>query len=207
MGRSMRDLTTQEERAQMVIDRENYLKTLPSYRSKLQEYLSLPNVKEFNRELRNRGFSNCGNTPLGRPRALVDRETCLRELSAFFELCDRCKVIPTVTGMFTFLGTDRDTIYYTMNDKTCEFSDLVKQAVNTCHISNEMGAIDGSISSSLYIFLSKNYYGMKDTSDIQITPVQNNVIDTNNTMRIIQEQLALENQGTEIKQIEQENVT
>ena len=48
------------------------------------------------------------------------------------------------------------------------------------------------------MFLSKNYYGLQDTNTLNLTSqLTDNTINNQNTMKVIQEQLLLENKETE----------
>ena len=63
-----------------------------------------------------------------------------------------------------------------------------------CHAIQQDSTLHGNINPILYMFLSKNYHNMKDTNTLNLTTqLTDNTINTNNTMRVIQEQIALEN--------------
>ena len=95
-------------------------------------------------------------------------------------------------GGGVWLGVNKDTIYSNIANKS-NVADVLSQAVDFCHSINENGAISGSINSVLYMFLSKNYYGMQDNSTLNLTTgLQDATVNNTNTMKVIQEQLALE---------------
>ena len=75
--------------------------------NKSKEYMSNPQVKEFNREIRKKVFNSSG---VGRPYAFESRDKLEEEIMKFFELCDRTNTIPTVVNLSVWLGCNRDTI-------------------------------------------------------------------------------------------------
>lgn len=186
-GRSMRDRTTREERAQIVIERGN---PTHSAKSKLSEYLSNPNVKKFNSIVTDKSFDRIRK---GRPCAFNSKEECLEEVEDYFKLCYECNVIPTIASLALYLGLNRETLYnYANNPKLYDFSNVLKHAINTCQSYQEGAVLDGSIQAVPFIFLAKNYYGLKDTTDISFNNQQNDTTINSGTMDAIKEQIALE---------------
>lgn len=188
---SMRDRTTREEREQLVIERGN---TISGNKSKLSEYMSNPNVKKFNSIITSKSFERLHNSNSnGRPCAFSSREECLEEVEDYFKLCYECNVIPTIASLALYLGLNRDTLYnYANNPKIYKFSDVLKNAIDTCQSYQEGAVLDGSIQAVPFIFLSKNYYGLKDTTDISFNNQQNDNTVNSGTMDAIKEQIALE---------------
>ena len=131
-----------------------------------KEYMSNPNVKEFNRVLRKKVFNSSG---VGRPYAFQSRELLEEQITEFFELCDRTNTIPTIVNLSVWLGCNRDTIYAHANDSNSPFSDIFKNVINFFHGTIESSAIGGGVNPVLYMFLSKNYFGMKDDKSINIS--------------------------------------
>ena len=156
---------------------------------KTKEYLSRPEVKEFNRELRKRVFNSVG---YGRPYAFESREKLEEEIISFFELCDRTNTIPTVVNLSVWLGCNRDTIYAHANDSNSPYSDIFKNVINFFHGSIESSAIGGAVNPVLYMFLSKNYFGLKDDKNIQISASDNSNINTQETADALRKQIELE---------------
>lgn len=153
-------------------------------KSKVSQWLSETNVKAFNKILLNKAFS--------KPISLTNSEELLTELQAYFQTCYDCEMVPTVSNLATWLGIARDTLYSTVQGNT-QISDTLRQAIDFCHSINENGAISGNINTVLYMFLSKNYYGMKDNSTLNLTTgIQDATVNNTNTMKVIQEQIALE---------------
>ena len=61
---------------------------------------------------------------------------------------------------------------------------------------NEMGALAGKIPVTLFQFLSTNYYGLKNTQQVEIKPSIDKTVDNQETLKVIQEQIASENSQT-----------
>ena len=160
---------------------------------KTKEYLNDPSVKEFNKELRKKVFNSTG---VGRPYAFESVEKLEEEIGKFFELCDKTNTIPTIVNLSVWLGCNRDTIYAHANDSNSPFSDIFKNVINFFHGTIESSAIGGAVNPVLYMFLSKNYFGMRDDKNIQVSATSDhntpNAQETANAIR---------------KQIEEENIS
>lgn len=186
-GVSMRDRTTREEREQIIIERGN---KISGNKSKLNEYMSNPNVKKFNSIVTDKSFDRIR---MGRPCAFNSKEECLEEVEDYFKLCYECNVIPTIASLALYLGLHRETLYnYANNSKLYDFSNVLKQAIDVCQSYQEGAVLDGSIQAVPFIFLAKNYYGLKDTTDISFNNQQNDTTINSGTMDAIKEQIALE---------------
>ena len=183
-----RNYTTKEEREQMVIDKEKNKRT-----NKLSEYLSQPNVKAFNSIVVDKGFSRL-DTKRGRPTIFSSREECKEEVEGYFKLCYEYDMLPTVSSMALYLGFGRDALYSQAANPTCDFSDILKQAIATCQTYQETPALDGTLSAPVWIFSAKNYFGMKDTQDISVSN-GNQIQNSTSTMATIKEQIELEKEN------------
>lgn len=188
MGKSMRNYTTKEERKQMVIEKGN---PVNSPKNKLSQYLSQPNVKKFNAIMTDRGFNLVAK--YGYPRVFSSVEECLEEVNEYFKLCYDCEMLPTIASLCLFLGVTRETLYSSANDKrTYAYSDVLKYAINTCQSYQENGVLSGDVPSVPFIFLSKNYFGLKDTTEVNLSANnQDNTINSE-TMSVIREQIKSE---------------
>jgi hypothetical protein len=167
MSRSEIEQTTREK------DFEEHLSnkrgsTINNKNSK--SYMSNPDVKEFNKELRKRIFNSTG---IGRPYKWSSVEELEEETAKFLELCDRTNTIPTIINLSVWLGCNKDTIYAHANDSNSPFSDFFKNVINLFHGSIESSAIGGGVNPVLYMFLGKNYFGMKDDKNITVAASNN----------------------------------
>ena len=168
-------------------------KPLNKSKTKLQEYLSQDNVKEYNSLVIDKSFKNCG---LKTKKFMLGYNECKEEIEEYFQLCTRLNIIPTITALCLWLGCSKDTIYtYAKNKQMYEFSDLIKNAIDVCKLCNENGAIEGGISPQVFSLLASNYYGLNTSQQVEIKPVIDNQVNNSNTMKVIQEQIALENKS------------
>lgn len=165
----------------------------PKNKSKLQEYLSRPNVKEYNSIIIDKSFRNLG----GKPRKFTQGyQACSEEVTEYFQLCTRLEMIPTITALALWLGCSTDSIYtYAKNKQMYEYSDILKNAIDVCKLCNENGAIEGGISPQVFSLLASNYYGLNTSQQVEIKPIIDNQVNNANTMKIIKEQIALENKS------------
>lgn len=99
------------------------------------------------------------------PEELADR------FSDYFQLCLEYNQIPTVEGLAMISGYARSS-FFDISQGTFkpEFTDIVKKAKDYIAFFDAGLAVKGKIPAPTYIFRSKNFYGMKDTQDVQITP-------------------------------------
>lgn len=129
----------------------------------------------------------------GYPRVFSSVEECLEEVNEYFKLCYDCEMLPTIASLCLFLGVTRETLYSSANDKrTYAYSDVLKYAINTCQSYQENGVLSGDVPSVPFIFLSKNYFGLKDTTEVNLSANnQDNTINSE-TMSVIREQIKSE---------------
>ena len=107
-------------------------------------------------------------------------------------MCYDYNVLPTISSMALYLGMNRQYLYDTISTQTSDFSDILKNAVDTCQSYQELPALDGTLSAPTWIFTAKNYFNMKDTQDVNLSAT--NQQQTNpNTLNAIKDQIALEN--------------
>ena len=190
MATSKRYTTTPEERRQMVIDKSN---PTNSSKSKLTEYLSQPNIKKFNSIATSKSFDIVAKK--GYPRAFGSYNECLEEIEEYFKLCYDCNIIPTIASLSLYLGLNRETLYnYANNPKIYDYSNILRMAIDTCQSYQEGAVLDGSIPSVPFIFLSKNYFGLKDTTDVRFNNNQQDNTINSQSIDAIKKQIELEKQ-------------
>ena len=189
MGYSRRDYTTKEERINQVLDKGN---PTNSKLNKVVEYMSQPNIKDFNAIVVSKSFDKLKKSKTGRPQLFASREECIEEVEGYFKLCYDYNVLPTISSMALYLGMNRQYLYDTISTQTSDFCDILKNAVDTCQSYQELPALDGTLSAPTWIFTAKNYFNMKDTQDVNLSAT--NQPQTNpNTLNAIKDQIALEN--------------
>ena len=146
-----------------------------------QAYMSQPNVKEFNKCIREHN--------IGRPYAFDNKEVLEKELNSYFDLCDKTDTVPSITGISMWLGCNRDTIYAHANNSNSPFSDIFKNVINYCHLTIENGTIDGKINPVTYIFLAKNYFNLEDSKQITVSAQQGSDVNSQETAEALRKQL------------------
>ena len=116
----------------------------------------------------NLAFFNVGLNPVKN-----DEELCER-LNFFFSECARTQQLPTVEKMCNCLGYDRTTVFGWESGHTGGFSsatsNIIKKAKQILASMDAELAAEGKIQPVIYLFRSKNFYGMKDQQDLVLTP-------------------------------------
>lgn len=158
--------------------------------SSKNSYMSDPNVKEFMMEMNDRAF---GKKNRGRPYAFSSLEQLDKDLDDYIDLCSRTNTTPTVASVALWLDCNRDTIYAHASNSNSIFSGTCKRIINMCHIALENRAIGNGMNSVLYMFLGKNYFGLKDDKNITVTPATSTSTNSQETMDAIQKQIEEEN--------------
>lgn len=153
-------------------------------------YMSKSNVKEFNRAMEKKIYNSSG---IGRPYAFDSVEGLEKEMSDFFELCKVTDTVPTITSLALWLGCNRDTIYAHINNSNSPFSGIFKKTLTYLQAVMENGTLSGDINPVTYIFLSKNYFGMRDDKNIQISAQQGSNVNTTETADALRKQIEEEN--------------
>lgn len=125
----------------------------------------------------------------------VQSDDELRErLGWFFENCAETQQLPTVEKMCLALGIPRETVHEIIHGTRKGFSketpDILKNAKNLIASLDAELAQEGKIQPVVYLFRAKNYYGMKDTQDVVLTP--------NNRLSEYQDQKVIEAKYAEL---------
>lgn len=104
-----------------------------------------------------------------------DEELCER-LNWFFYECARTQQVPNVEKMANALGYHRNTLLDWESGKIKGFTQytgqIVKQAKQILASIDAELAQEGKIQPVVYLFRSKNFYGMSDTQEVVVTPNQ-----------------------------------
>ena len=152
-----------------------------------QSYMAQPNVKAFNREFVSKALT-------GRPYRWNSVEELNCEIAEYFDLCERTDTVPTITSLCGWLHCERSTFYEHCNNPNSPFSHTLKNVLTICHSFLENGTIDGKINPVTFIFLGKNYFGLRDDKQITVAPTDSKAqINTQETMDAIQKQIEEEN--------------
>ena len=184
-----RTVETYEEKKERFMQTVNTSPKSINHSSK-NSYMSDPNVKEFMMEMNDRAF---GKKSRGRPPSFSSLEQLDKDLDDYIDLCSRTNTTPTVASVALWLDCDRDTIYNHANNPNSIYFGTCKRIINMCHIALENRAIGNGMNSVLYMFLGKNYFGLKDDKNITVTPATSNSTNSQETMDAIQKQIEEEN--------------
>lgn len=105
------------------------------------------------------------------PRATSDEEIADR-IKLFFRQCASNGERPTVEKFCLALGYARTTVNEWKNCMHCSAfrSDIIKRAFEVLAAYDAGMATEGKMNPVPYIFRAKNYYGMKDQTDLVVTP-------------------------------------
>lgn len=155
-----------------------------------QEYMSDPNTIKFMDSLMKRSFNSSG---VGRPYSFESVESLEKDINDFISLCYETSTIPTVSSSAMWLGCDRDTLYNHANNSNSPFFGTCKKLINVCQVALENGAIKNKMNSVLYMFLSKNYFGLRDDKNITVSAQQGSNVNSQETADALRKQLAEEN--------------
>lgn len=115
---------------------------------------------------------------VGLNRVSSDEELCER-LNYFFEECAKTQQLPTIEKMANCLGYHRQTLLDWETGKNQGFSSataeiIMKAKQIIASIDAEL-AQEGKIQPVVYLFRSKNFYGMRDQQDVVVTPNTNDI--------------------------------
>lgn len=154
-------------------------------------YISKDNVKGFNKEIQKKLFNPSG---IGRPYAFSSLKQLEEDMGEYFETCDKYNIMPTNLTLALWLGVDVDTLSNHANNPNSPFFRVMKNTKAYLHGLMQGGTLAGEINPVTYIFLSKNYYGMRDDKNIQVTTQGNQpLVNSQETMSAIQKQIEEEN--------------
>lgn len=105
------------------------------------------------------------------PRIETD-EDCRQRLYDFFTGCSDSGELPTVEKMCLALGYARNTVWQWEQGVQCslERMNLIKKAKELIATFEAEMVTEGKINPVTYIFRAKNYFGLKDTQDLVLTP-------------------------------------
>ena len=106
------------------------------------------------------------------PIDISDPEQVRERIGMYFNHCAENDRKPQVVGLCNWLGISRDTMNSWVRGETRggTHSDIVKRAVSMIEEQWADYMQNGKINPASGIFLAKNWYGYKDTSDVVITP-------------------------------------
>lgn len=102
-----------------------------------------------------------------------DNEELKDRVNGYFYDCTSKGQLPTVEGLALACGVVRQTLFDWETQRRSvnpERADIVKRARQVLAEIDAKLASEGKIPQVVYIFRSKNYYGMKDQQEVVLTP-------------------------------------
>jgi hypothetical protein len=107
-----------------------------------------------------------------------DKE-CEDRISLYFDYSMQNGLRPTIEGLALAVGIDRRTVWDWENKVSrsqpgSSRSDIIKKAKDYIAFLMSNEVMNGNINPVTWIFYAKNYFGMKDTQDINIIPTNPN---------------------------------
>jgi len=107
----------------------------------------------------------------GRPWTYPNADVLQKKVSEYFEFCIDRRIAVTVAGLSAWLGISVATLRnWKINSDTMPFYEVVEPAIAFIHAMTEQGAVDGNVPAQVFMFISKNYYGLKDQMEYSVTP-------------------------------------
>ena len=107
-------------------------------------------------------------------------EELANRFATYFEMCLEHGRIPTVEGLALVSGFSRSHFYdIAQGNFRPDISDIVKKAKDYIATYDAEMVANGKIPAPVYIFRSKNYYGMKDVQEVKVEANQNSQIPEN----------------------------
>lgn len=107
-------------------------------------------------------------------------EELANRFATYFEMCLEHGRIPTVEGLALVSGYARSSFYDIANGTfRKDITDIIKKAKDYIATYDAEMVANGKIPAPVYIFRSKNYYGMKDVQEVKVEANQNSQIPEN----------------------------
>ena len=103
-------------------------------------------------------------------------DECAERLEEFFTVLSQTGELPSVEKMALCLGTTRQNVWNWENGINCSArrTELIKQAKEMLAAMDADLVNNNKIPQVTYIFRAKNFFGMKDQTDVVLTP--NNIV-------------------------------
>jgi len=105
----------------------------------------------------------------GRPWMYPNAEALQAEVTSYFAYCIEHRIPLTPAWLACWLGITTGTLKnWQKNQDTMPFYPVIEPALAFIQAMLEGGAVEGRIQAIPFIFLGKNYFGMKDTNELAI---------------------------------------
>lgn len=169
-------------------------------------YFSKDNVKEYQKEMLTHLFGKGSHKKKGRGMFFETEEELNEWIGKYFALAMEHEVVPTISGLCTYLQCSREALYSHARNPSSPFFTSCKNAIDYCHACLESGASESQLNSVAYIFQAKNYFNMKDVQEVQVAPNQNQISNNSDTLNALKEQIQQQEPQKQIDMREAEYV-
>lgn len=199
---SKRDVTTVQERKAEVIRqikelRDNNFNGSNVQSSNLSAFLGNRDVREYFTTLCERLFANNQKDNIS---VFQSEEEVEEEILNFLLICERANIVPVLSGLCCYLGITTVMYNSILNDPTKigwfslnKFNEFVKNNLDVAMANNK-------ISSSFYSLYMSHYFGVNQSANINMNTTLKTTVNTVNTLNLIKNQLALEEQEMTLEQ-------
>ena len=199
---STRDVTTVQERKAEVIRqikelKDNNFNGSNIQSSNLSAFLGNRDVREYFTTLCERLFANTQKDNIS---VFKNEEEVEEEIIHFLLTCDKNHVIPLCSGLSCYLGITTAMYNKILSDPTKigwfslnKFNEFVKNNLDVAMANNKIG-------SSFYSLYMSHYFGVNQSANINMNATLKTTINTTNTLNLIKDQLALEEQEITLEQ-------
>lgn len=167
-------------------------------------YLDNPQIKEFNKKLRENGINKTRQ-----PIKLGSIEDTRNEINSYFDLCDDYSQLPSIKSLCLYLGISVATYNAYLREADSEYGELFRAAIDYIHSIIESGAMNNKINPATYMFTASNFYGMRDSKQIDISaiaPSQNTSMSSRESLSALREEVEKEKLIKEAEYTEKEGV-
>lgn len=122
----------------------------------------------------------------GRPWAYPTPEALRSEILEYFEFMIGRRIPLTVAGLTAWLGISTATAsYWKKNERLLPWYTEFDTALAYIQSMQEAGAVEGRVVPYTYQFLAKNYHGMRDVREIEVTG-ESGILDASDQKAIIE---------------------
>ena len=121
----------------------------------------------------------------GKSLAFLEPEELDEEIGKFMNYCNLEHVVPTQVGLCLWLGIDIQTLRTWTARSDFTTHSTVSKAVNAMHHIVEQKTLDGEIPTQLFMFYSKNWFGLRDKTEVVHQSDSTQVIDISEQQRIL----------------------
>lgn len=167
--------------------------------NRLRNYLSDKEVKEYCFKLLSNGFRGVKQRTddISINPALINPEYALNQLTDYFNMSFSYNMVPSLPSMLSYLGLSQSEYNYALKhpDMFPALS-LLEEGQRQCGIILENVALNDKIDPRLFVFLGKNYYGLQDKTDIQVSRGIDEVQISSDSVEVLKQQLSAEDNTT-----------